>query len=233
MPYSACGNPAAILEFYYMAKKAKLIETAATLSQAPDEGSAAATTEESGDTEVVKRAVAKHELLDEGGAVVETEEVANGIRYTLLANSQTFEYQYGKNPAADKMLAIFGAKTLATNETSAARHNSKGANGPDEQIEAVRERFATLEGGKWVDRTRDGVGAKVDPDALAEAIIRVVEGEGKLPQGQTAETYKAVIRQKIEDDKAYARKARQMPKVATEYATLVGRSTATVDDLLA
>lgn len=196
--------------------------------QAPDAASAAA----DGDTEVVKRKVAQHALLGADGATVDDEESAHGIRYTLLANDQAFEYKFGANADADRMLACFGAKTLATNETSQVRNNPKGAGTPDEMIEAVRERFGLLASGKWVDRTRDGVGAKVDKDALAEAICRVLVASAKKSQEEIAGGYKATIRAKLEDDAGYARAARQNPQVATEYAALVGRAVKTVDDLM-
>lgn len=195
--------------------------------QAPDSGSAAA----DGDDEVVRRKVAQHELLDATGAVTENEEDAMGIRYTLLANNAAFTWKFGENSDADRMLAVFGAKTLATNETSQARNNSKGAASPDEQIAAVRDRFDLIQTGKWVDRTREGVGAKVDKDALAEAICRVMVASGKATQAEVDAGLKAEKRQRLEDDAAYLRTARQVPQVATEYAAIVGRATKTVDDL--
>lgn len=213
--------------------KTRLLETAAVVMQMPEAASGGAA---SGDTEVVKRKVAKHELLDQSGNLLpedQGEESAYGVRYTLLANGETFEYMYGKSADADRMLANFGAKTLATNETSAARNNTKGEASPDEQIAAVRERFALLQTGQWVDRTRDGVGAKVDLDALAEAICRVLVREGKLTQEQVDSGYKAGRRQKLDDDKLFARKVRTNAAVAAEYAAIVGRQTATTDDLLA
>lgn len=209
---------------------AKLIQTIAAPQQSPD------TPTTSSDTEVVKRKVAQHDLIDANGDKLpenQGEESAYGIRYTLLANGQSFDYLFGKSADMDRMLACFGAKTLATNETSAARNNSKGEASPDEQIAAVRERFALLSTGTWVDRTREGVGAKVDPDALAEAICQVLVGEGKKTQGEIDAGYKATVRQKIEDDKVYARKARTLPGVASAYSAIVGRPSATVDDLLA
>lgn len=206
----------------------------------PDEGTPAATDQTTGapasgsvESEPAKRAVAKHELLDTSGAVVETEEGANGIRYTLLANGQTFDWQFGANPTADKMLAIFGAKTLCTNVTSAERNNTKGEASPDDQIAAVRERFAGIEGGVWVDRSREGVGAKVDLDKLAEAVCQVLVGEGAKTQGDIDSGYKATIRQKLDDDKVYVRKVRTYGPVAAAYTALVGRPVASLNDLLA
>lgn len=196
--------------------------------QAPEAGSGS-------ETEVVKRKVAQHDLIGADGSVLpedQGEETATGIRYTLLANGQSFDYQYGQSPDMDRMLACFGAKTLATNETSAARNNSKGEASPDEQIAAVRERFALLSTGTWVDRTREGIGAKVDPDALAEAICQVMVAEGKYTQEEVEASYKAKVRQKISDDAVWARKSRTLPAVASAYATIKGRATATVDDLM-
>lgn len=179
---------------------------------------------------------AKHELLDSNFAVGGddlSEEQAHGIRYTLLANGKTFDYQYGKSGDADRMLALFGAKTLCTNETSAARNNTKGEASPDEQMAAVEERFALLSTGVWVDRTRDGgVGAKLDPDALAQAICDVLVAEGKLAADAVAAT-KADRLTRINGDSAWARKIRTYPAVATRYNEIVGRSTATIDDLMA
>lgn len=195
----------------------------------------------SGDEEPVKRKVAKHDLLSADGNVLpddQGEEQAHGMRYTLLANNATHDYVFGKNQDMDRMLAVFGAKTLATNETSQARNNPKGAGDADEQINAVRERFALLASGTWVDRTREGVGAKVDLDALAEAIVRVQIAAGAKRKDGTIITadvaaagYKAEVRQKLEDDKGFVRTARNVPAVATEYSSIVGKQTKTVDDL--
>lgn len=178
---------------------------------------------------------AKHELLDANGALGGedlAEEQAHGIRYTLLANGKSFDYKFGVSGEADRMLALFGAKTLCTNETSAARNNTKGEASPDEQMAAVEERFALLSTGVWVDRTRDGVGAKLDPDALAQAIVDVLVGEGKLERDK-ADDFKADRRAKIEADAAWGRKMRTFPAVATRYNEIVGRTVATVDDLMA
>jgi hypothetical protein len=196
--------------------------------QAPE----SATGPDSGDTETVRKQVAKHELLDSAGSLVEEEELATGIRYTLLANNQTFDFQSGMTPGErNTMLVVFGAKTLATNETSALRNSTKGAATPDEQIDAVRERFALLETGKWVDRTREGVGAKIDLDALANAICNVLVAQGKYTEEQVKSEKLAATRQKVEDDKPYARKSRQMPAVAAEYARIKGATAVTLDDL--
>lgn len=182
-------------------------------------------TDDRADAEPLKRKVAEHYLIDAAGATVESEEEATGIGYKLLALAdQPFTYQIPGAKAGDPqtMLAIFGAKTLATNETSQARNNSKGAASPQEQRDAVAERFALIETGKWIDRTREGVGAKVDKDALAMAI--------KEANPQLTRTVEEV-RAKLESDPTYLRNARQVGEVAAAYARIVGRPTKTVDDL--
>jgi hypothetical protein len=182
------------------------------------------------ETEVTKRAVAKHFLLDASGDVTEDETKATGIRYLQISTGDKFDYQISE--AARLMLACFGAKTLATNESSQVRNNPKGAGGDAEQMEAIRNRFALLDQGEWVDRTRTP-GAVVDKDALAEAIVIVMLADGKITEDQATGDAKAKVRQKLEDDPQYQATARQHPRVTAEYAKLKGRTVKTTDDLMA
>lgn len=195
----------------------------------------APTTETETETEVTKRKVAEHNLIGTDGVVVESEEEADGIKYDLIGGKAPFTWNWSQaNETERRLLAIFGAKTLATNETSQIRNGAKTKGdpipGPDEQIAAVAERFALLRSGQWVDRTREGAVVRIDKDALAEAIIRVMLAAGKITDAQVGDT-KAAKRQQLEDDPTYMRKARQVPEVATEYSRIVGRTTATVNDL--
>lgn len=180
-------------------------------------------------TEVTRKAVAKHFLLDAQGDVTEDETKATGIRYTQISTGTVFDYQVSQ--AAMTMLAVFGSKTLATNEASQVRNNPKGGGGDGEQMEAIRNRFALLDQGEWVDRTRTP-GAMVDRDALAESIIMVMLEDGKITAEQAAGDAKAKVRQKLEDDAAYLSTARQHPRVAANYAKLKGRQVKTTDDLM-
>lgn len=185
------------------------------------------------ETKVTRAKVAEHSLIDAVGAPVDDEESAAGISYKLIENGETFTWSYETaSEASRKMLALFGAKTLATNETSQARNNQKGAASADDQIAAVRERFALIDSGTWIDRTRDGVGAKVDKDALAEAVCRVLIEAGKKTQDECDTGYKATVREKLETDATFVRTTRQVPAVAQAYSAIVGRVTKTVDDLL-
>lgn len=179
-----------------------------------------------------RAAVAEHEFVDSNGEPVDDGESAQGYRYTLLANSDTFDWYWAKaNEDERRMLALFGAKTLATNETSQARNNPKGTGSAAEQMEALRERFTMLRNGQWVDRSREGAVTKIDKDALAEAICQVLVAKGKATESDIAGGIKAAKRQLLEDDATYLRKSRQVPEVAIAYAAIVGRQVATVDDL--
>lgn len=190
--------------------------------QAPESGSGATS------VKAEKKQRAEHDLLDDKGEVVEDEENANGIRYTLLGMpNRPFTYQYGQNPATDKLLAIFGAKTLATNESSAVRNSPKGAGTADEQIEAVEARFALLGTGKWVDRTREGV--TVDLDTYAQAMINVQVRQGMYEEA-IGNTEKLPKMRALLDDKAQLAKARKVSEFATEYAKLKGAAIASVND---
>lgn len=186
-------------------------------------GDVAATADGKADVKAVKERVATHELLDASGAVVDDEELASGIRYTLNATGKSFDFQVpGAQPGSvTTMLAIFGAKTLATNEASQVRQKDDTG----DQLGAIQERFELLATGKWVDRT-GGVGAKVDLDALAQAIANAF-----IAKGKTVEV--SVVRTKLDADKVWAKQTRQVPEIAAEYASIVGRTVKSVDDVFA
>lgn len=185
------------------------------------------------DTNTAKKRlkVAEHEFIDAQGNAVDDGESAQGYRYTLLANGDTFDWYWTMaNDDEKRMLAIFGAKTLATNETSQARNNPKSAGSAAEQMEALRERFTMLRNGQWVDRTREPGVAKVDKQALAKAIIQVLIDKGKITEGDRDATF-ATKFQQLEEDATYMRKARLVPEVSSAYAAIVGKQAVSVDDL--
>lgn len=196
-------------------RKTNLMASVARAPETEGSGSTSVDTE----TKTVKERVAKHELIDGDGKVVESEEEAKGIRYTHLASGQVYSLDVSKLPAeAMLMLANFGAKTLATNEASQARQ----ADNPD-QIGAIRDRFELISTGKWVDRT--GGERKIDLDIMAQAIVNV--------GGRAGKSYEiAAIRGKL-DDAAFVRQVRQVKDFTNEYATLQGKTLATVDDVFA
>lgn len=186
------------------------------------------------DTEPVRQKIAEHSLVNAAGETVDEEELATGISYKMVWDKQAkqavdlpaFIYQVPNAKPGDPatMLAIFGAKTLATNETSQAR-NSKGGTSAAEQLEAVKDRFALIDTGKWVDRTRDGTGARLDKDALAGA---VVEEAGKLGKTLDYQT----VRQKIEEDANYVKLVRGFGEVKANYEARVGKPVKSLADAL-
>lgn len=189
-----------------------------------------------------KRTVAKHDLLgvDANGqiVVVENEEQATGIRYHHLDSGKTFDYIINGITAGTEaaMFAVFGAKTLATNEASAVRQKDETG----DQVGAIQDRFSLIATGKWVDRTREG--PKMNLDALAEAATQVlIETDNpaqpgtKLLDGNDAAAVgakKASLREKLEDPKFVAQ-VRQVQGVAAKYAMLTGKASKTAADLAA
>ena len=178
------------------------------------------------DTARVK--VARHYLIDAAGAEVEEEEKATGIGYHLVGVDAPFTYQVQGAAAgsAQTMLAIFGAKTLATNESSAVR-NGKSKGDVHEQLDAVVERFKLIDSGTWIDRTREGVGAKVDIPTLVTAWCNVVTAAGKTVS-KTPDQLVEILTDKPD----MVKQLRKDPKVVAEYAKLRGAAAVDAGDLM-
>lgn len=185
------------------------------------------------DTNEPREKVADHEFIDLGGNEVEETETATGYRYTLVAlPNEPFTWQWDQaNELERKLLALFGAKTLATNETSQIRNakKNKGLDTTREQLDALKDRFQMVRDGQWVDRTREG-GVRVDKPKLAAAIVQVKIDIKKITEAQRDAEYATTL-QKLEEDPEYLRKTRQVPEVQKAYAAAMGRTTATVNDL--
>lgn len=181
--------------------------------------------------DTAKRQVAKHSLLDTSGAVHEEDfDKSFGTRYQDIASGAVVDYLYGKNADKDRMLAIFGARTLMTNEASAVR-NGKDEGGPAEQVAAINDRFALLDTGTWADRTREG-GPKIDRPTLATCVV-----EGLVKVGKVADTDEAKgaayakILQAFEEDPKRASGAYEVPEVRAAYKAKQGKATTTLDSL--
>lgn len=198
------------------------------------------------ETETAPRAakkvpVAEITLLKSDGSEATKQEEATGFSYKLIANSKTFTWQKADaNENEILMLAIFGGGTLATNETSAIR-NRGGKDRPDlagdadEQFDALTERFTALRDGSWTppDRTREG--PRVDTDKLASAIVAYLVASGKRTDAEAESEHARQLGKLNAADtgKAYVASSRQIPEVAANYATLMGKKVATLDDLMA
>ena len=191
-------------------------------------------TETETETTTKNSAVAKHFLLTSTGEVTEKEEEATGIRYVSLASGRTLDFQVPGAVAGtpQTMGAVFGFKTLATNEASAMRQKE----GPNsDQIGAIEERFALISTGQWVDRTREG-GPRTDPDVLALAAINV-EDEAQVKAGgapYAPEVHAERVAKLVAIFAKMPEKLKvvgQIAGVAPEYARLKGKSARNVSEL--
>lgn len=191
--------------------------------QAPDSDNGANAETETEGTGDKRKQVAKHELLGPTGDVVKRMEEATGIRYTLIESGDTFEWQAGQDAgSALVMLALFGAKTKATNEASRIRNGSPGG-GADEQMSAIDEVFEQLAKGVWREKAEGTGGSRIDKAKLAQALVNVLGDKAKQTVGQ----YQA----RLEEEEAYFKQVRQHPEVRAEYTRLVGKAVAAVDTL--
>ncbi len=170
-----------------------------------------------------RESVAKHELLaEQGGRHVSMQE-AIGIRYTDKKSGEVFEYfPQGAQPGkALTMLALFGAKTKATNEASRVRNGDGG--GPSEQLEAIDEVFTNLDKGVWREKAEGGGGSRTDKRLLAEVLIAAL---GQKAQG-TVDTYQ----NRLETEDGYYRKVWSNDQIKTEYRKRAGKVGAPVEEL--
>jgi hypothetical protein len=166
--------------------------------------------------------VAKHEFIDANGNVVEGIELAKGIRYTDRASGKGKDY-IPTDPKAILMLALFGAKTKATNETSRVRNGKNGGqSNPTEELEALDEVFESIDQGVWREKAEGGGGSRTDKALLATVLIEML---GTGAKGDVAH-YVA----RFESDKTYMQKVLKSDAGA-EYRTRAGKAGPAVDTL--
>lgn len=190
------------------------------------------------ETEPESRTVATHLLLDAAGAVVEDFEKGAGIRYVDKASGATFDY-FPDGKAKD-MLALFGARTLATNEASQIRNGKefKGRPASDssqEQVGAIKDRFALIDSGVWVDRTREA-GVRWDPALVITAFIEVAKNtaKGKAKSDDEWNAFHAqMLAQSAEPESKVIATLRSVEGVEAMYRKLQGKTSKSVDDVLA
>lgn len=195
--------------------------------QAPEAGSGP----NADDTEVQRKKIAERDWLASDGTVAEKEEDATAARYTFLADGKSFAWSPVTDDPTTRMCAIFGALTLMGNITNTWKVE-KGEK-PDSPIDAIADRFAFMANeSRWIDRAAGGVGAKLDLDVMAEAILLVKIDAGAIDGNDLAavRTAKAEFRQKLESPD-YVKVARKVAAVTAKYAELRGGPAKTVDDL--
>lgn len=177
-----------------------------------------------------KKAVAKHELLDASGNVVDKEELAHGVRYTQLSTGKSVDL-IPQSEIAKRMLMTLGTKTLATNEASA--HRQKNGDESD-AIPDVVERFAGIENGTWLSGERTGPSWNLP--AMRDAAILALMDAGKLDGSDEAGVAAKVksLDALLTNPKAVAQ-VRAVAGVLDHYNRIVGKvkpTPKTVDDLL-
>lgn len=177
--------------------------------------------------------VAERHYIAADGALTKNEEDAVGVRYKHVGTGEVIELKTGLEAGSiGAMLAAFGAKTWIGNLVSQFTDRE---NGGVVDFEGVRERLADLSDGNWPGREAGegaGPGARMDRDALAEAIVLVLEDAGdERVQGDKRAGVKAAVRQKIEDDLKWAMGKRRVTEVAVHYLQLTGKTTSPKDVL--
>lgn len=186
------------------------------------------------EAEEKRKKVSKRVFIDSAGNEVEKIEQANGARYILLdpTGNKQFDYQFGEAGTMRTMCAIFGFVTKVGNVANTVLNDKDEPGTPTDAADSIAEFVTSAEGGTWAERT-GGVGAKVDRDALAEAIVRVLIASGKLDETDATAVGNAkdTRRKKLDDDSKYLTASRKMPEVAAEYAKIKGQQVLDADSL--
>jgi hypothetical protein len=176
--------------------------------------------------EATKReSVAKHELITEpGGEHTSDITKALGIRYVDKASGEKFEFMLPDAIAGHPMtmLALFGAKTKATNEASRVRNGQGGDT--TAQFEAIDEVFANISNGVWREKAEGGGGSRTDKRLLAEVLVTML---GEKAQG-TIDTYQ----NRLETEEPYYKKVWSNDQIKTEYKKRAGKTGPAIDSLV-
>ena len=187
-----------------------------------------------------RKSVSKRNFIDSQDKEVDAIELATGMQYLLLdpAGDHTFNVQLGEAGKLTTMAAIFGLQTKIGNVANTVLNDEEPGT-PTDAAKAIKEWLAQVNGGTWAERTTGGVGARIDKDALASAIVAVGIANGKVEAANEAATY-TIVRDRLESGwkernltaDQYTRQTRQVPEVAREYATRVGKAAKSVGDLI-
>jgi len=171
-----------------------------------------------------REAVAKHELIAAAGGEHTAIESAIGIRYTDKASGNVFEYLIPDAKAGSPltMLALFGAKTKATNETSRVRNGTGGDT--TAQMEALDEVFESITNGVWREKAEGGGGSRTDKELLAKILV---EQLGTQANAGGAPFYV----QRMTDEKGYIRKVLSNDSIKDEYRKRSGKASVALDTL--
>lgn len=173
-----------------------------------------------------RKQVSKRSFITEDGDEAERMEEAQGARYTLLGtkDGETHFDEIFDNAKSMRMFAIFGFHTKIGNVANTVLNDKNDPGTPDDAAEAIQAFIDDVNAGTWADRT-GGVGARIDKDALAGA---VVDAYAAATPPKVVDYAK--VRELLEDP-ANVKKFRQIPEVQKAYNVRLGKAPKTLDDL--
>ncbi len=180
-----------------------------------------------------REAVAKHELIAAPGGDHVSISEAVGIRYTDRKTGQKFEYIIpdAQPGTAATMLALFGAKTKATNEASRIRNGEGGDT--VEQFEALDEVFGNITKGVWREKAEGGGGTRTDWTIYAQVLVDLL---GDKAAGDVAH-YQDRLGAGIDKDAltetqaTYRKQVQSNDKIKAEYKVRAGKTGPAIDSL--
>ncbi len=173
-----------------------------------------------------RKKVSTRDFIDASGQPVDKIEEASGARYTLLGQGgKAFDKQFGKAGTEGVMFAIFGFHTKVGNVANTVLNDKDEPGTPADAAAAIDEFIAGVAGGKWAERAAGGVGARIDKDALAAAVVAVAAANGQQKD-------LVQVREKLEDNSGLVRTLRQNTDIAAEYNARVGKTAKPTDEVL-
>ena len=195
---------------------------------ANDESNAPAAAATTAPEKAKRTQLAEHEFIDANGAVQEQIEHATGIRYTDKLTGAVFSYQIPDAVAGSvgTMLALFGAKTKATNAASAARQaRERSSDFTHTDVEYIASIFDAIKDGQWEVPGEGKREPKYDLDVLTDVIVELLAASGKTQDREK-------MRAKLESDIKFRRGALARPEIKQAYNDKVGKAAAPIDSLL-
>lgn len=170
-----------------------------------------------------------HEFLNASGEVVESIDSAAGIRYHTTTGEVV---DFIPSPEQLRLLAVFGARTLATNTISSFYGAKDSATGqrprkddaPDTDAIGLRDRFAAITSDSWGAERGGGTGGiGYNLDDLCAALGEVVTAAGKpFNAERVAEALRdgGTLRGQALDARAYRKAVFGMAGVADAYRAI-------------
>lgn len=174
-----------------------------------------------------EKAKAEHSLIGVDGVVVDDIAAATGIRYIDLETREVVDAQVASfDPKGILLLALFGAKTKATNTASQCRQ--RGESGA-EQVASIRGDFATIAIGQWPEREGGG-GGRVNVDALAVAFVDLQVKARKVAKDQHDVVLPGVREKLAQKPVEDLRKMLMVPGMRDAYNRALGKEAASLSD---